>query len=326
MDSSSRGWRVAQHRRRRHDAISADHGSQGHDAGRTRGLRATPRRAALSRPADCPLALSAGGDLVRRNDGPAGRPAYAPRRRCRLHVAFHGDGAGRRRRRHHEISPPAGLLRQTRARAAERLQLTLADSLHAPTDDLRSQLVPVNRKWPVAELLDASGEYVRQTGRRISFEYVLMEGVNDTPELAAILGELLRARAGGMVADDAPPAGIPVGESHGELPQGGGSGYAFHVNLIPWNPVYGLQYQRPDRERVAAFVQGLRARGIPTTVRMERGVDIDAACGQLQRTHGATAPGNPNPGLAGSGRSAETRERGSATGKGTANTIAKHSG
>src|SRR5206468_3107446 len=111
----------------------------------------------------------------------------------------------------------------------------------------------------------ANDEYVRQTGRRISFEYVLMKGVNDTPELAAILGELLRARAGGMVADDAPPPGIPVGESHGELPQGGGSGYAFHVNLIPWNPVYGLQYQRPDRERVAAFVQGLRARGIPTT-------------------------------------------------------------
>src|SRR5437879_1547063 len=304
MDSSSRGWRVAQHRRKRHDAISADHGSQGHDAGRTRGLRATPRRAALSWPADCPLALSAGGDLVRRNDGPAGCPAYAPRRRCRLPVAFRGDGAGRRLlsapywlgigMRHLTVST-VGLVPQIRALASERLQLTLAVSLHAPTDDLRSQLVPVNRKWPVAELLDASGEYVRQTGRRISFEYVLMKGVNDTPELAAILGELLRARAGGMVSDDAPPAGIPVGESHGELPQGGRSGYAFHVNLIPWNPVYGLQYQRPDRERVAAFVQGLRARGIPTTVRLERGVDIDAACGQLQRTHGApdfVAPGN----------------------------------
>ncbi len=212
-------------------------------------------------------------------------------RAIRLLSAPYGLGIGMR----HLTVSTVGLVPQIRALASERLQLTLAVSLHAPTDDLRSQLVPVNRKWPVAELLDASGEYVRQTGRRISFEYVLMKGVNDTPELAAILGELLRARAGGMVADDAPPAGIPVGESHGELPQGGGSGYAFHVNLIPWNPVYGLQYQRPDRERVAAFVQGLRARGIPTTVRLERGVDIDAACGQLQRTHGApdfVAPGN----------------------------------
>ena len=114
--------------------------------------------------------------------------------------------------------------------------------------------------------------------------------------------------------DDAPPAGIPVGESHGELPQGGGSGYAFHVNLIPWNPVYGLQYQRPDRERVAAFVQGLRARGIPTTVRLERGVDIDAACGQLQRTHGA--PDLVAPGSKG------TREQGNDS----RSAIAKHSG
>src|SRR5438094_10655507 len=114
-----------------------------------------------------------------------------------------------------------GVVRWLELRRADFRSRRLSVSLHAPTDDLRSQLVPVNRKWPVAELLDASGEYVRQTGRRISFEYVLMKGVNDTPELAAILGELLRARAGGMVADDAPPAGIPVGESHGELPQGG---------------------------------------------------------------------------------------------------------
>src|SRR3989454_272044 len=162
--------------------------------------------------------------------------------------------------------------------------------------------------------------------RLLSAPYGLGIGMRHLTVSTVGLVPQIRALAGGMVADDAPPAGIPVGESHGELPQGGRSGYAFHVNLIPWNPVYGLQYQRPDRERVAAFVQGLRERGIPTTVRLERGVDIDAACGQLQRTHGATAPGNPNPGLAGSGRSAETRERGSATGKGTANTIAKHSG
>lgn len=205
-------------------------------------------------------------------------------RAVRLLNAPYGLGIGMR----HLTVSTVGLVPQIRALAAERLQLTLAVSLHAPTDELRSRLVPVNRKWPVAELLDAAGEYVRQTGRRISFEYVLIEGVNDTPELAAILGDLLRARAGGMVAEDAPASAIPVGESQSE-PQEGLSGYAFHVNLIPWNPVYGLQYQRPGRKRVASFVRELRARGIPATVRVERGVEIDAACGQLQRTKGADA-------------------------------------
>lgn len=222
-------------------------------------------------------------------------------RAVRLLNAPYGLGIGMR----HLTVSTVGLVPQIRALAAERLQLTLAVSLHAPTDELRSRLVPVNRKWPVAELLDAAGEYVRQTGRRISFEYVLMKGINDTPELAAILGDLLRARAGGMVAEDAPAPGIPVGESQGDLPQEDPTGYAFHVNLIPWNPVYGLQYQRPGRERVSAFVGELRARGIPATVRVERGVEIDAACGQLQRTHGAdhAVPGTPHGGAAASGRS-----------------------
>jgi len=205
-------------------------------------------------------------------------------RAVRLLHAPYGLGIGMR----HLTVSTVGLVPQIRALALERLQLTLAVSLHAPTDELRSDLVPINRKWPVAELLDASGEYVRQTGRRISFEYVLMEHVNDTPELAAILGDLLRTRVDGAVTDDGPDAGIPIGESQGEVPRGG-LGYAFHVNLIPWNPVYGLQYRRPGRERVEAFVRELRARGIPTTVRLERGVEIDAACGQLQRTRGAAA-------------------------------------
>jgi len=210
--------------------------------------------------------------------------------------------------RHLTVST-VGLVPQIRRLAAERLQLTLAVSLHAPTDELRSDLVPINRKWPVAELLDASGEYVRQSGRRISFEYVLMEGVNDTPELAAILGDLLRARSDGVVtAADAPEAGIPVGLSQSEGPRGG-LGYAFHVNLIPWNPVYGLQYRRPGRDRVEAFVRELRARGIPTTVRLERGVEIDAACGQLQRTKGV-ATKVPTPAVAESrGRAVADSER-----------------
>jgi len=205
-------------------------------------------------------------------------------RAVRLLNAPYGLGIGMR----HLTVSTVGLVPQMRALASERLQLTLAVSLHAPTDELRSDLVPINRKWPVAELLDASGEYVRQTGRRISFEYVLMEHVNDTPELAAILGDLLRTRVDAAVADDGPDVGVPIGESQGEVPRGG-LGYAFHVNLIPWNPVYGLQYRRPGRERVEAFVRELRARGIPTTVRLERGVEIDAACGQLQRTRGFAA-------------------------------------
>lgn len=155
-----------------------------------------------------------------------------------------------------------GLVPQIRRLAAERLQLTLAVSLHAPNDVLRTALVPVNRRWPVAELLAASADYVKATGRRISFEYVMMEGVNDTPELGAELGDLLASTEHGT-----PPA-------------------LYHVNLIPWNPVFGLQYRRPSRARVDAFAAAVRRRGVAVTVRLERGIDIDAACGQLRRTHG----------------------------------------
>lgn len=160
-----------------------------------------------------------------------------------------------------------GLVPQIRRLAAERLQLTLAVSLHAPNDTLRSTLVPINRRWPVADLLAASADYVKTTGRRISFEYVLMEGVNDTPELGAELGSLLAATT-----------------QHGTSPA------LYHVNLIPWNPVFGLQYRRPSRRRVDAFADAVRRRGVAVTVRVERGIDIDAACGQLRRTHGEVIP------------------------------------
>jgi 23S rRNA (adenine2503-C2)-methyltransferase len=108
-----------------------------------------------------------------------------------------------------------GLVPQIRRLASEQLHLTLAISLHAPTDALRDRLVPVNRKWPVAELLDAGADYVRQTGRRVSFEYVLLEGVNDTPSLAATLGDLLRTRSQGVPVPDAGVGAesIPVGTS-----------------------------------------------------------------------------------------------------------------
>ncbi|MDR7436767.1 MAG: 23S rRNA (adenine(2503)-C(2))-methyltransferase RlmN [Armatimonadota bacterium] len=175
-----------------------------------------------------------------------------------------------------------GLVPQIRRLAAERLQLTLAVSLHAPTDDLRASLVPITRRWPVAELLDASRDYVAATGRRVTFEYVLLEGVNDHPAQAATLADLLRSRAAGLRASGEDVAqGFPVGRSEGPP---GPRGWPFHVNLIPWNPVPDLPYRRPPRARVAAFARTLRRRGVPVTVRLERGVDIEAACGQLRRT------------------------------------------
>lgn len=152
-----------------------------------------------------------------------------------------------------------GLVPQIRRLAEERLQLTLAISLHAPTDDLRSQLVPVNLRWPIAELLAAAREYAAITHRRVTWEYVLMAGVNDRDDQAHLLGRLLRG--GGM-----------------------------HLNVIPWNPVFGLQYRRPAVDAVRRFAQLVRDGGAPVTVRVERGIDIDAACGQLRRTSAAGVP------------------------------------
>lgn len=206
-------------------------------------------------------------------------------RAIRLLNAPYGLGIGMR----HLTVSTVGLVPQIRRLAAERLQLTLAISLHAPTDALRSRLVPVNQKWPVAELLDAAAAYVRATGRRISFEYVLMEGVNDTRALAGVLGDLLQARLAGLAADDDASADADVAGPPAQALRQGSGPSAWHVNLIPWNPVYGMQYRRPGRDRVDAFARELRRRGVPTTVRLERGVEIDAACGQLQRTHGLSA-------------------------------------
>lgn len=196
---------------------------------------------------------------------------YAPTLRAlRVMNAPYGLGVGMR----HLTVSTVGLVPQIRMLAQERLQLTLAVSLHAPDDELRSTLVPINRRWPISELLAASADYVRQTGRRVSFEYVLLEGVNDRSEQGARLGRLLAEHA--TVAGETPTA-------------------AWHVNLIPWNPVYGMQYRRPARERVEAFLRELDRHGVPATVRLERGIEIDAACGQLQRTHGLAdrATGGP---------------------------------
>jgi 23S rRNA (adenine2503-C2)-methyltransferase len=148
----------------------------------------------------------------------------------------------------------SGIVPRIDALAAEPLQLNLAVSLHAPNDALRSSLVPVNKRWNIEELLAACDRYITTTGRRISFEYALMSGINDSDEIAIELGHLLRGRL-------------------------------CHVNVIPFNPVDVLQFERPTKNGIERFAETLRAEGIPTTVRYSRGLEIAAACGQLRATH-----------------------------------------
>jgi 23S rRNA (adenine2503-C2)-methyltransferase len=141
------------------------------------------------------------------------------------------------------------------------LPVTLAVSLHAPDDALRDELVPVNRRYPIDDVLDAAREYATRKGRRVTFEYACIAGVNDAPEQAVTLARKLR--------------GFPAGA---------------HVNLIPLNPTADFAGAASARERLAAFAQQLTQGGVNATVRRNRGVDIDAACGQLRARAGASAP------------------------------------
>lgn len=143
-----------------------------------------------------------------------------------------------------------GLVPGIKRLADESLPINLAISLHASNDALRSSMMPVNKRWNIAELLATTRDYTKKTGRRVSFEYVLLQGQNDTPELAGELADLL-------------------------------DGMLCHVNLIPWNPVPGLPLGRSERQRVLAFQRILLDAGVPCTVRVERGISIAAACGQL---------------------------------------------
>lgn len=145
----------------------------------------------------------------------------------------------------------SGLVPQMRRLADEHLQLGLAVSLHAPNDELRSELMPVNRRWGIAEVVTAADHYAAVTGRRVSYEYTLMAGVNDSDQLADDLAELL----------------------HGLL---------CHVNLIPLNPSEDQSLHAPSMERALAFEGRLRQAGIAATIRVNRGRDILAACGQLR--------------------------------------------
>jgi 23S rRNA (adenine2503-C2)-methyltransferase len=154
-----------------------------------------------------------------------------------------------------------GLVPQIRRLAREGLPVNLAISLHAPFDDERSAMMPVNRRWPIQELVAAGDEYAARTGRRVSYEYVLIQARNDSPEHARALGRLLAGRL-------------------------------CHVNLIPLNPTLDLDLRGTDLPSAVAFQRTVQAAGVPCTIRVNRGRDIDAACGQLrlrEQRRGASA-------------------------------------
>ena len=140
--------------------------------------------------------------------------------------------------------------------AEENLAITLSISLHAASDEARSEIMPVNRKYPLHELLCATSDYFKKTGRRISFEYTLLAGKNDSEEEAARLASLLH-----RYLDPAP----------------------IHVNLIRVNEVAERDYRHGSKKSAEDFAYALKKRGVNATVRRTLGDDVDAACGQLRR-------------------------------------------
>jgi 23S rRNA (adenine2503-C2)-methyltransferase len=143
-----------------------------------------------------------------------------------------------------------GIVPMIRRFAEERRQVNLAVSLHAATDELRDRLVPVNRRYPLSSLMEVCREYIGATHRRLTFEWALIRDVNDGPDQAQALAERLR----GMLC---------------------------HVNLIPLNPTAGFAGAAPDSRRAESFRARLKSSGIPCTLRVRRGIDIQAGCGQL---------------------------------------------
>ena len=144
----------------------------------------------------------------------------------------------------------SGLIPRITQLAEEKIPVTLAISLHAARDELRDVLVPINRKYPVRDLVDAAQAYAEKTGRRVSYEWVMLAGVNDTRRDAHELGALLERKLA-------------------------------HVNLIPFNPVEDTPYHAPDRASIRGFKEMVEAEGLNVTVRDTRGREADAACGQL---------------------------------------------
>jgi 23S rRNA (adenine2503-C2)-methyltransferase len=152
--------------------------------------------------------------------------------------------------RHITVST-CGLVEGIRKYANEGLQINLAISLHAPNDEIRNKIMPISLKYPLPELMDAVKYYEKTAGRRVTFEYILLAGVNDSRDDALELAHLI----------------------HGTLA---------YVNLIPYNPVEEMKYQRSSGNRVHDFLDILMKNGVTATIRKEFGTDIDAACGQLR--------------------------------------------
>jgi len=166
----------------------------------------------------------------------------------RLLMCAEGLGIGARRITVSTVGEVAGIVQF----ANEDWQVRLSVSLHAANDAKRSELIPLNRKYPIVKLMDAIRDYMEKTGRQVTFEWTLLNGVNDSIEDAKELAALA--------------AKIEA-----------------HVNLIPYNPVQDLGYAPPPRERCEAFRDALERAGVSATLRKEKGQDIDAACGQLRR-------------------------------------------
>ena len=147
-----------------------------------------------------------------------------------------------------------GIVPKIKELADLKLQITLAISLHAPNDELRKTMMPIANKYSIAEIMDACRYYLDKTGRRISFEYSLVKGVNDTKECANELIELVK-------------------------------GLNCHINLIPVNPIKERDYEQSEKNSIKNFKDMLERKGINATVRREMGRDIDGACGQLRQNH-----------------------------------------
>lgn len=169
-----------------------------------------------------------------------------------LELINHSDGMNIGMR--HISLSTCGLVDKIERLAEEKLQLTLSVSLHAPVDEIRSTIMPVNRKYNVDTLLSACKDYFLKTGRRISFEYAMIRDLNDSREIAEILAKKL-------------------------------SGIAAHVNLIPLNNIEESPLKPSARKTVMEFQEILERHGIPATVRRTLGSDIDASCGQLRRKY-----------------------------------------
>ena len=155
--------------------------------------------------------------------------------------------------RHITVST-CGLVPKIREYASFDLQVNLAISLHAPKNEIRDQIMPINKRYPIEELMDAVKYYISITGRRVTFEYILLRDINDTKECANALADL-------------------IGKEN------------IYVNLIPYNEVIEKPYKRSKEETMRAFYDTLYKRGINVQLRKEQGSDIDAACGQLRSKH-----------------------------------------